>query len=293
VGVPPDWLTPRWLLRILTSGFILPGEPAGPFAAPGGTDEPAFPGGRIDRLRREVAWFPVTRHRCPIPGLREPVRVLHLSDVHLRGEGDWLEQLVRDVSPLEADLVLLTGDVVARGWTERAVDRFLGALRAARLGSFACMGNWEHWGGAPPERWRGILARHGIELLVDEARTVGPLHLVGTDDGLSGRPDRQRILGALHPTLPNVVMTHSPAYFPALIDARVALVLSGHNHGGQVRVGTRGPLWLPRGWGGYLAGWYHAGSTRLFVHRGVGWSVFPVRYRSPPELAVLELQPAR
>ena len=105
VGVPPDWLTPRWLLRIATSGFVLPGEPAGPFAAPGGSDEPAFPGGRIDRLRREVAWFPVTTHRCPIPGLAEPVRML-----------------VQSAQPSNIELVMVDGRILKRGAQFTTID---------------------------------------------------------------------------------------------------------------------------------------------------------------------------
>ena len=70
------------------------------------------------------------------------------------------------------------------------------------------------------------------------------------------------------------------------------LVLAGHSHGGQVRVPGLGALWVPRGTGPYVAGWYEQDGSHLFVSRGAGWSIAPLRWGCPAEIALLELRPA-
>lgn len=232
-------------------------------------------------------------HRVPIAGLPRSIRLLHLSDVHLRGCGPWLDALVaalERVGQLPFDAVVLTGDIVTLGWNRDAVDAFFAALPRPTGGRFACMGNWEYWGGAPPAVWAPICETWDVELLVDAAVELEGIRLIGTDDGTAGRPDRQSILAALARDRPNVILSHSPAYFPALLHDEVDLVLSGHCHGGQVRLFGK-PGWMPRGGGVWAGGWYESHGTPLFVHRGVGWSVAPVRYNCPPEIAIISLTP--
>ncbi|MCB9777805.1 MAG: metallophosphoesterase [Alphaproteobacteria bacterium] len=288
------WRFARGLSRGLRMGAFFPPDGRRPGApAPGGTD-PAPPPPRqgLGRLP-ELTWFALSRHRLPLPGLERPLRILHLTDVHLREPAPWLDTLCKRLRDIECDLVLLTGDVVTRGWQPAAVDQFLGALPDAPLGHFAIMGNWEHWSGAPPARWAPLLAAHGVRLLRDEVVDLGPLRLGGTDDMLAGAPAPAQVRAAMaQGDSPGVLMTHSPAMFPALAGPGVDLVLAGHSHGGQVRLPRLGALWVPRGTGAYVAGWYPLDDSWLFVSRGVGWSVAPFRLHCPPELALIELLPA-
>lgn len=237
-----------------------------------------------------VAWETV-EHGVAIPGLREPLRVLQLTDVHVRQVDAALDSLCARISAVEADLVVLTGDVVTRGWSREAADRFLAAIPRTRLGCHAIMGNWEYWAQAPPATWRYVLSRHGIPLLLDESVDLGPLQLVGTDDALAGTPDLARAFSGVDLALPTLVLTHSPALFDAIARPGVPLVLAGHTHGGQVLLPKIGSLFLPRGSGAYPAGWYSRGDSHLFVCRGLGWSVAPVRLACRPEIAVLRLEP--
>jgi predicted MPP superfamily phosphohydrolase len=239
----------------------------------------------------ELPWIAVTEHTVPCVGLREPFTILQLSDVHLRGRDAWTERLVEIVAGLRADLVVLTGDVVTRGWTREAADLLLAAVPDAPLGKWAIMGNWEYWGQAPPETWRFVLERHGIRLLHDASADLGHVQLVGTDDMLAGRPDLDRAFAAVDPSRPTVVLTHSPGLFPRLVRTGVRLVLAGHTHGGQVRLPGLGPFFLPRASGPYPWGWYEQDGVWLFVCRGVGWSVAPVRWRAAPELALIRVAP--
>jgi len=286
----------RGLARGLRMGVFFPPEgrlPGRP--APGGSTENSLPspaggpGGRLDALW--PAGLALSQHRLPLAGIRAPLRLLQLSDVHLRGPDPALERLAAAMAPLRPDLVLLTGDIVTRGWQEPTVRAFLRSLPPAPLGRFAAMGNWEHWSGADPARWGALLASEGVTLLVEAGRDLGPLHLAATDDLLAGSLDLPRFRAALPATGPTVVMSHSPALFPALAGG-AQLVLSGHSHGGQVRLPGLGAVWVPRGTGPYVAGWYQEQGSHLFVSRGLGWSIAPLRLSCPPELVEITLLPA-
>lgn len=237
-----------------------------------------------------VAWETI-EHSCTIPGLAEPLRVLQLSDVHLRQADAALDSLCARITEIEADLVVLTGDVVTRGWSREAADRFLSSIPKTRFGCYAIIGNWEYWAQAPPATWRYVLGRHNIPLLLDESVDLGPIQLVGTDDALAGMPDLTKAFANVNASRPTLCLTHSPALFDSIARPGVPLVLAGHTHGGQVVLPGLGSLFLPRGSGAYPWGWYRSGESHLFVSRGLGWSVAPLRVACRPEIAVLSLKP--
>ncbi|HND29091.1 MAG TPA: metallophosphoesterase [Myxococcota bacterium] len=277
----------RGVMRAVRRGDMFPasGRRAAQ-AAPGGSTQAAAP-----PPGNEVNALGISRHRFPMAGLKEEISILHLSDVHLHEADKDLETLVALIGTLSPDLLVLTGDILMRGWKDAAVDLFLKSLPKARLGSYAVMGNWEYWAGAPERFWEATLARYGIKLLYNQSVDPGPLQIVGTDDWLAGIPDVERSFRAIDPSRPVLVLTHSPKLFPQLVRPGVRLVLAGHTHGGQVRLPGLGPLFLPKGSGDYPWAWYEQEGVWLFVSRGIGWSVAPVRWRAPPELAWITLLP--
>ncbi|MDP2308331.1 MAG: metallophosphoesterase [Pseudomonadota bacterium] len=269
------------------------------FPAAGRVPARDAPGGTTRALQRhglaELDHIEISEHVVRIPGLLRPIEILHLTDVHLRGRDAWVDRLASLVSEQRPDLIALTGDIVTRGWQPDAVDHFLGALPDAPLGKWAVMGNWEYWGGAPRDVWEPVLTRHGITLLHERVVPLDGLDLVGTDDLLAGNPDLDSVLASVRRDHPALVLTHSPALFPLLaghpLRAPTGLVLAGHTHGGQVRIPVLGPFFLPRGSGAYPWGWYELDGVHLFVSRGLGWSVAPVRWRCPPEIARIRMVP--
>lgn len=231
-----------------------------------------------------------TRHRVHA-GRDDPVTLVQISDLHLGTTGAVHDEVVRTTAAADPDVVLLTGDSVEDPDDLGELDDLLGRL-PARVPVLAIMGNWEYWGGVRPTELARLLRSRGGRLLVNEslALTVRGRRLVfaGVDDLVAGRPD---ILGTIR-ELPDggtrILMAHCPAHRDELsAGAPVDLVLSGHTHGGQVNVG--GLAVTPPGSGDYRAGWYRDGGPPLYVSRGVGTSVVPVRIGAPPEVALFDV----
>lgn len=244
----------------------------------------------LDALLVEPRWVEVTHPSAPPNArLRAPVRVLHVTDLHGDVPGTREARILEVLDVEKPDLVVLTGDSTDRGSLAGEKD-FLARLRAP-LGVFAVRGNWEHWKPAPDEA--ATYAAAGITLLVDEARRVrNDLWVVGFDDPTGGHPNVARALRGVPEGVATLGLVHSPVLFEDLA-ARMSFVLAGHTHGGQVRVPLLGAPWLPPGSGRFVAGAYEADGSWLYVSRGIGTSLLPVRFACRPELPVVRLAAER
>ena len=114
--------------------------------------------------------------------------------------------------------------------------------------------------------------------------------IFGTDDHLAGlsNPSSWKF-----EKKPYIALSHSPAFFSQLCIDPIRLVLSGHAHGGQMRLPFLKALWVPKGTDHYVSGWFHQNKQHLFVSRGLGWSVAPLRLFCPPEAAYIDLIPSK
>jgi predicted MPP superfamily phosphohydrolase len=241
----------------------------------------------------EVRSVALTVEKIP-PG-RE-LRLVHLSDLHIRQFHPYYAKVAETANRLNPDLILLTGDYLEESRNIGNVREFLKLLKASE-GIFAVQGNWDYWARIEGENLRRHFSRTGTTLLVNqrhdlEVRGV-PLSVLGLDYpspadalvGLQGRADQGRI---------NLLLSHVPAFAHELLDGRTDLILCGHTHGGQVRLPLVPPFYLPRFSGAFVAGLYHAGphATPLYVTRGVGTSVIPVRFLCRPEITFIRLMAA-
>lgn len=280
----------RTIYRASGHGTLFPHIGQHPAPAPLGSDSEPPSGHLFRRFFEEVYWFQHSTHRHPFPGISKPLHLLQITDVHISSKSSWLEQLCEHLRGLKPDLLFLTGDIVTRGWTEEAVAYFLDSLPAASLGRYAILGNWEHWTDATPERWGPILEKYGVQLLVNDIEDFGDFVVMGTDDHLAGNWQLDELCAQL-PELPTIALTHSPGAFNQISTFPIELTLAGHAHGGQIRLPYIGPIWTPKGSDGYVSGWYKKNGRSLFVSRGIGWSVAPVRWMCPPEICSIFLIP--
>lgn len=225
-----------------------------------------------------------------------PLRIVQVSDLHIRGFGAVEEQVVNAIVAARPDVIVHTGDMLESPRGFRPLREFL--RRCPAVPSFAIPGNWEYSSGVPLSAFGRLCDAVGIEWLVNRSVAMShrgtALRITGLDDLRGGRPDAAAALGTAEPVPNHLVLAHCPALRDRLglpTQHPADLVLSGHTHGGQVApLGM--PVVLPPGSGRYVAGWYgrEGGDPLppLYVSRGIGMSLIPVRLGAVPEVAVFE-----
>lgn len=190
-----------------------------------------------------------------------PLRLVQLSDLHLKKIGRHEEQIAQKVHELHPDVILHAGDAIDQPDHLDTLDTFLALLPSTRW-SFAILGNWEHWARIDLLRLRAIYASHGVQLLVNEhvelAHEGARVVFCGVDDATGGAPDIERALGDAAPAANSILLAHSPIYrdhLPKIAGAwQPEYMLSGHTHGGQMKLLGWAPF-RPPGSGRYIAGW--------------------------------------
>lgn len=226
------------------------------------------------------------------------LRAVLISDIHVAGPDMPPERLARIVDRINAlgpDLVLIAGDLISdkhaatRYYSMAEAIRPLGMLRA-RLGSFAVLGNHDHW--YDPAGARKALAAAGIRLLENDAAQAGPLAIAGLDDDFTGRDNLPRTLARLSALKgARLLLSHSPDPF-AELPSTIGLMVAGHTHCGQIAPPLIGPIsTMSRHGKRYACGLVREGGKVLVVTAGLGTSGVPLRLGAVPDMWLLDLGP--
>jgi uncharacterized protein len=257
----------------------------------------------LDAFFIEPARLVINRQELRLPNWPAElsgVRVAFLSDLHV-GSPYWglsrLHELVLKVNAEQPDLILLGGDYLINDiWFGEHVEADpiaseLAQLRAP-LGVFAVLGNHDWWNNG--EKVRAAFEAHGVTVLDDEVRRIHfkgkSFCLLGVRDETERLRSAEKELDLALPGMPLLVLMHEPDLF-ADFDERATLTLAGHTHGGQVDLPLIGRGIVPSRFGSrFAAGQIIENGRHLFVTTGVGTSIIPVRFRVPPEIALLTLR---
>lgn len=249
-----------------------------------------------------------TRHAVnarTAPGQRE-ITFVQVTDLHLQRVGRMHRRIAARVNEIRPDLILFTGDSVDRADRLPALASLL-ALFDARTPKYAILGNWEHWSGVDVGALADVYGRASCRLLVNESAVheAGDRSILvtGLDDLVGGRPDPGRAFAPAGDADAHLLLAHCPEHRDLLAvpptplssgtsgfdPRRITMMLSGHTHGGQVSLLGWTPV-IPGGSGRYIAGWFRdGGGVPLYVSRGIGTSMLPVRLGAPPEVAVFTM----
>ena len=240
-----------------------------------------------------------------LPEAFDGFRIAQLSDIHFgpymtRPELDRSVELAKQFKP---DLVALTGDFVSHPWHRRngregaknaepCADAFA-SLKGLPI--LAVLGNHDHWNNA--DLISEALEDRGIEVLRNGARLLEKdgqrLWIAGVDDVLEGQADLSRTTAGIPAGEMTILLAHEPDYADLASKAGVDLQLSGHSHGGQVRVPGIGPIVLPELARKYHTGLNQVGNLQVYTTRGIGVINPPVRLNCPPEVTLITLRMAR
>lgn len=262
----------------------------------------AFYSGEISRHELELVDLPVAIRK--LPEAFHGFRIVQISDLHLDEftEPFFLNRVIRQVNALKPELILITGDFVTHGpprhLPEEAIYTVAESLRGLTCPQrLACMGN--HDSAVGTSFIARILRERGTPVLINQylpiERAGQRIWIGGVEDPATSRPDLS-LATPRNPDAPLILMAHAPDYADDVLrhpdGPKVDLILSGHSHGGQVRLPIIGPLVLPPMGKKYVHGHFHFGPLQLYVNRGIGSVGVPFRFNCAPEITTITLHPA-
>ena len=240
----------------------------------------------------------VNRYRISVPRLPpvfEGFTIVHLTDPHygfLVPLG-FLEQVVSKANTIGGDLIVCTGDYVHERNGVDQIDtiwKVLGKLRAP-AGVFSVLGNHDHWADTDRSMYwlktTGQNMRHGLKKIEKNGQE---LWFAGAGDLWVDHLSIDNLLQPVVKERCTIVLAHNPDSADTLIESKPDLIISGHTHGGQVDIPFIGTPVLPVKNKNYSYGLKRSiGGIPVFISRGIGWAICPVRFNCFPELAVLTL----
>jgi hypothetical protein len=257
-------------------------------------------------------WIEITHpeiHLAGLPAAFDGMRIAQLSDIHMDEftEPVFLRYAVEQINALKPDMVLLTGDFVSYGiisnhfaigcaWQCANILKLLECpLR------YAVLGNHDVYVDA--EQVTAALTDNGIPVLTNRCLPIerggSNFWLAGVDDPVMGDPQPELAVPTSIRNLPHepvVLMCHAPDYADDLLQhpagQAVSLMLSGHTHGGQVRLPLIGAMQLPGMGKKYVEGRFQLEKMQLYVNRGIGTVGVPFRFDCAPEITLLTLRSA-
>jgi uncharacterized protein len=274
----------------------------------------AWAAGGLALYSGEVArhWVEISRNDVFLPGLSpafDGFRIAQLSDLHLDefSEPYFIRDVVSRVNGLNPDAVFLTGDFVTSGFAPRKVGLNAAWDCAKLLDGLACRQRYAIFGNHDvtigEKAVSEALTAHAITVLKNSflpiERAGGRIWLAGVDDPVQGNPNLDAALPASIRNIPQepiILLAHAPDYADEVLarpeGQAVALMLSGHTHGGQICLPWIGPVALPQLGRKYVEGWFRFGRMQLYVNRGIGAVGLPFRLNCPPEISVFTLRSA-
>lgn len=238
-----------------------------------------------------------------LPEAFQGFKIAQISDLHNASFGEDNKRLIARIRQETPDIIAITGDLIDSHHPDPDVAlRFL--KQAARIAPcYLVTGNHEAWLGSAFLPLEAQIRDLGVTLLRDEAIRIekdgASIRMIGLDDpdfSLRGPANQRDQLKSALSALTDgdsfdLLLSHRPEYADVYADEGIALTLSGHSHGGQIRIPLIGGLIAP-GQGffpKYDAGRFLVGNTTLIVSRGIGNSVIPLRINNPPEVVIVTL----
>ncbi len=229
-----------------------------------------------------------------LPKKLDGFKIVHLSDTH-HSPFTGLEHISRAVkiaNRLKPDMFILTGDYVSHEREYIAPVAVELAQLKAEYGVHACLGNHDHWTDA--DLVTHLFRGEGINVLVNQGLRFEALGasfwLAGVDDYMVGKTDVPAALRGSFPDEMKLLLAHNPIIFREAVRWGVDLTLSGHTHGGQIKIRDEEKRIWPRR--KLTSGLHKRKDSQVYITRGIGTVVVPMRYQCPPEISLLELRTA-
>lgn len=229
-----------------------------------------------------------------LPGAFHGFRIAHLTDLHygLLMPAFLIEEVIQRTNHLKVDLIVCTGDYVHEKNSTDQINTVWPMLCELQAddGVYSVLGNHDHW--ADTQRslyWlerSGQNIRHQAKVIQKEGQRIW---IAGAGDLYEDEPGIDQALNSVPGQDFKIVLAHNPDTADLSFHSEIDLILSGHTHGGQVNIPGIGAPLVPVNNKTYTSGLFDTRNGKLFISKGIGWAIAPIRFNCPPEVAILEL----
>ena len=255
--------------------------------------------GYIYGTKIEPNWLEIVPIELTIPQLDrafDQFKIVQISDLHSTKfmPESRLARIIRLVNQQQPDVIAITGDIITKRshFDPQKLQQQLIQLHS-KSGTLSVLGNHDHWS-RKIDLLKQTLAESNINNLDNQVYIIEKdgkqLAFAGLDDPFWGQPDLKQMISQLPDKVPAIFLVHEPDYVDKNSQThRFALQLSGHSHGGQIRIPFITPFILPLGGQKYFAGLNQLGDTITYTNRGLGMTNLPIRIGSRPEITVFTL----
>lgn len=218
------------------------------------------------------------------------LRIVFVSDFHLSKQAkSRLDRIIKKVNEQSPDVIISGGDYVIMHNAKFSMDMDYAAKKISEMkskyGIYSVMGNHDYH--KDNKYIKQALVKNGIKVLENENEKImhngNPIYIAGISDMQTSFYDLDKALKGTKP--PIILVSHSPDITPKAKN-RVNLVLSGHTHGGQVRIPFIGPVIVPSKYGSKYASGFVDNFT--YTTKGLGTSILHLRFNCPPEILVID-----
>ncbi|MDQ0162206.1 metallophosphoesterase [Aeribacillus alveayuensis] len=247
---------------------------------------------------RRLAISKQTVEHEQIPASFHEVTIVQFSDTHLSDffTIEQFKNVIDTINSLKPHMIVFTGDLIDEPNRYSHINEIIPLLKKlnAPLGKFAIYGNHDH-GGYGTNIYRNILELSNFHLLRNETKKItlmdgSYIYIAGIDDLMLGRPNWNGTLQNMEENAFSILLVHEPDAVNRTQQFSINLQLSGHSHGGQIKLPFIGALYTPPYAEQYYEGLYQVGKTTLYVNRGLGTTRVPYRFLSVPEITLFTLK---
>lgn len=226
---------------------------------------------------------------------KNKIKIIQISDLHFDSIRYFHKSIAKKINSSKPDLIFITGDSIDKTEKIDSLNEFL-TLIDNSIPKYAITGNWEYWGNVNLTKLEEMYSNNNCELLINENRSFTiknrEISIIGIDDFIGGNANFHKAIENLKQTDTNIVLSHCPEHRDIISkekgDLDIDLVLSGHTHGGQITFFGLAPF-KPRGSGKYLKGWYKESEPKMYISKGVGTSILPIRFGARAEMVQMEI----
>jgi predicted MPP superfamily phosphohydrolase len=248
----------------------------------------------------EPKWYEIKRMTLSferLPNAFHGLKLIQFSDLHIGHHFNLqdLEHIVNLIHKEKADILCFTGDLFDATISEDPVltSKLLSSLEAP-LGKWAVLGNHDKW--IDTNYTLPILEKGGFRTLVNDYHTITyksqTIQIAGVEDMLTGIPDIAKTLHGANAQMFTILLSHCPDFADEAAGYAIDLQLSGHTHGGQIRVPGVGAVITPPRGKNYVMGLQEVPDSKMLVYtnRGIGTTILPFRLMCRPEITVITLE---